>query len=380
VSPGGLPREQLPSFNSFLTFWRCIVSFNLSSGSTPSRNVGRSMIESLEKRVLLHDGPLQVTSVVADNRGEIIITLNQPIRPSNVNTGAVQMYTGGPDGIVGNQDDTRVTTMLNWQPTGNRIVIRAVDVPADTGYRVKLVSTRMETPDGDVHLDGEFTGTFPSGDGNSGGQGVSGGNFEFQVKNDFSATPISRWSTSEGVMNVRLLRDTTPRTFSNFRRYMDAGNFDNIFFTRSVPGFIIQGGSLQISPQNQVVEGPVRDPILNEFARSNTRGTIAMAKQGGDPNSATNQFFFNLGDNSGNLDAQNGGFTVFGDVVGSSGLAVMDAIAARPTEDLSDQIGPFAATDVSTVPIRGASADPLNPSRDLVTIRRISQLMRVVRL
>jgi peptidyl-prolyl cis-trans isomerase A (cyclophilin A) len=48
---------------------------------------------------------------------------------------------------------------------------------------------------------------------------------------------------------------------------------------------------------------------------SNLRGTIAMAKLGGDPDSATSEFFFNLADNSENLDNQNGGFTVFAQVI-----------------------------------------------------------------
>jgi cyclophilin family peptidyl-prolyl cis-trans isomerase len=328
----------------------------------------------------MHEGPLQVSSVIADNRGEMIITLNQAIRPSNVNTGAVQMYTAGPDGILANADDTRVTTQLNYQSTGNRIIIRST-LPADTGYRIKLVSTRIETPDGDVHLDGEFSGTFPSGNNLSGGQGVSGGNFEFQTKNDRSTRPVTRWSTSAGVMNVALFRDITPLTFSNFRTYADAGNFDNTFFTRSVPSFIIQGGSLQINDNNVVVEGPVRAAVQNEFNVSNTRGTIAMAKQGGNPNSATNQFFFNLADNGGTapngLDFQNGGFTAFGEVRGASGLATMDAIAGIPRQDLSGEIGPFAATDISTVPTTRTADVPLNPSRDLVVIRRIAQLMLI---
>jgi cyclophilin family peptidyl-prolyl cis-trans isomerase len=323
----------------------------------------------------MHTGPLQVTGVVADNRGEMIITLNQAIRASNVNTGAVQMYTAGPDGILANADDTRVTTQLNYQPTGSRIIIRST-LPADTGYRIKLVSTRIETPDADVHLDGEFSGTFPSGNNLSGGQGQSGGNFEFQTKNDRGTRPVTRWSTTAGVMNVALFRDITPITFSNFRRYADAGDFDNAIFTRSVADFIIQGGSLQINDNNAVVEGTVRAPIQNEFNVSNTRGTVAMAKQGGDPNSATNQWFFNLGDNSANLDNQNGGFTAFGEVRGASGLATMDAIAARPKQDLSAQIGPFAATDTTTVPVNGTVTD-LNPSRDLVVIRRIAQLMLI---
>jgi cyclophilin family peptidyl-prolyl cis-trans isomerase len=44
-----------------------------------------------------------------------------------------------------------------------------------------------------------------------------------------------------------------------------------------------------------------------------------MAKADGSPNSATCQWFFNLGNNSTNLDNQNGGFTVFGHVVRDTG-------------------------------------------------------------
>ena len=55
-----------------------------------------------------------------------------------------------------------------------------------------------------------------------------------------------------------------------------------------------------------------------------------MAKVGGDPNSATSQWFINLSDNSKNLDNQNGGFTVFGRVIGN-GIAVADEISSLKT-------------------------------------------------
>jgi cyclophilin family peptidyl-prolyl cis-trans isomerase len=344
-----------------------------STRPRPSNGLSSGLVESLERRVFLHN-PV-VTGVTADNRGEILVQFDSAsteIDPAGFNKNSVQVYTDGPDNIMANADDTRVPASVRFVQSNARLVVRAQVAP-DEGYRVKVVSSRVPVAPG-FRIDGEFTGTFPSGN------GTEGGNFEFQSKNDRGTRPRTRWSTSEGVINVTLFRDTTPRHFSNIRQYMDDGDYDNSFFTRSVDDFIVQGGSLQINAQNQIVEGQVRPAVQNEFNVSNTRGTVAMAKQGGDPNSATNQFFFNLGDNSENLDNQNGGFTVFGEVRGASGLAVMDAIAAKPTRDLTGQIGPFAATDISTVPVQQPGDDTLNPSEDLIIIRRVAQLVRAVPL
>ena len=113
-----------------------------------------------------------------------------------------------------------------------------------------------------------------------------------------------------------------------------------------------------LDPPGSVSLVPVDAPIQNEFSpeRSNVRGTIAYAKQGGNPNSATSQFFFNLGDNSGNLDNQNGGFTVFGEVLGDGDLDVLDAIAALPTSDQSTFFDQGAFTDLPVI-----VDDPANP-------------------
>jgi peptidyl-prolyl cis-trans isomerase A (cyclophilin A) len=362
-----------------------------------------NLLEALEGRVLMHEGPLKVHSVVADNRGEVLISMNQAIRASNVNTGSIQMYTAGPDNVLGTRDDTRVTTQLNYQPTGARVVIRS-ELPAGTGYRVKLVSARIGSADGHEKLDGEFNGSYPSGN------GVAGGNFEFQVKNDKTKTPLVRMSTEEGAVTLLLRGDAAPQTVNNFLGYANGGDYDNTFVTRSVPGFVLQMGSLQVNNKDQIVAGPVRAPVVNEFNISNTRGSIAMAKQAGDPNSATNQFFFNLGDNSQSLDMQNGGFTVFAQVTSAQGLAVMDALASHDVVALRNPASgagviPAAlggATDVTDVPVfdaRAVSGDEQNvapagqrpknrlvvtgafsPTDDLILIRRVATLMRVVRL
>jgi cyclophilin family peptidyl-prolyl cis-trans isomerase len=126
----------------------------------------------------------------------------------------------------------------------------------------------------------------------------------------------------------------------NFLRYVNntdfAGNYDNSAFHRLDKGFVLQGGGFKFNDAGTTTAAAfpaITDfpPVVNEPGISNTRGTIAMAKLGGNPNSATNEFFFNLADNGGappnGLDFQNGGFTVFGELT-ASGQAVVDDIEA----------------------------------------------------
>jgi uncharacterized protein (TIGR03437 family) len=143
-----------------------------------------------------------------------------------------------------------------------------------------------------------------------------------------------RFHTNLGDIDVALTPAVAPITVANFLSYVNKGTYNATIFHRSVSGFVIQGGGFQLQG-NSPVASAQDAPIKNEFNVSNTRGTIAMAKLGNDPNSATNQWFFNLGDNGANLDGQNGGFTVFGKIVNNAGLNVMDKIAAQPVYNLT---------------------------------------------
>jgi len=128
-----------------------------------------------------------------------------------------------------------------------------------------------------------------------------------------------------GPIEVELFDAVTPSTVTNFLFYADTNAYDQSFIHRSVPEFVIQGGGYKVSA-NQIVTVAANPPtVANEPGLSNLRGTIAMAKLGGQPDSATTQWFINVGDNTG-LDTNNGGFTVFGEVI--SGLANADAINA----------------------------------------------------
>ena len=167
----------------------------------------------------------------------------------------------------------------------------------------------------------------------------------------FAANTIVRmeitYGTNQGTVDIELYDDQAPITVANFLRYAGRGDYNNSIIHRNVPGFIIQGGGHTYLPnpftgQPVFFKIPADAPIQNEFSpsRSNIRGTITMAKLGGNPNSATSEWFFNLSDtNAANLDYQNGGFTVFGRVLTpapGTGMDVVDAIADPQTQKIFD--------------------------------------------
>jgi peptidyl-prolyl cis-trans isomerase A (cyclophilin A) len=145
-----------------------------------------------------------------------------------------------------------------------------------------------------------------------------------------------------------------PKTSANLQAYLTAKRYDNTFIHRSVPGFVLQGGANNVVTTGQGTSLPAVTTfaaVVNEYSagRSNLRGTIAMAKLGSSPNSATSQWFWSLADNSANLDNQNGGFTAFGRLLGASDLATLDAMAALPVSNASSSLGStFSALALSS--------------------------------
>lgn len=181
------------------------------------------------------------------------------------------------------------------------------------------------------------------------------------------AEPHVLLETSMGDIEIDLHADVAPGHVQNFLNYVNDGDYDLSFIHRSINNFIIQGGGFTYI-DSTLASVPTDTPIANEFAMSNLRGTIAMAKFGSDPNSATSQWFINLADNSANLDTQNGGFTVFATVV--QGMDIVDAIAALPLYDLD----PPPNTLFDNVPMRNTPlGDPVVFENHLVFIESASQ-------
>ena len=160
-----------------------------------------------------------------------------------------------------------------------------------------------------------------------------------------NATTVE-FQTILGSFEVNLTDEATPETVANFLNYVNNSDYTNSFIHRSVPNFVVQGGGFVFDSITPIIEIEANDPVINEPVFSNLRGTIAMAKLDGAPNSATNQWFINLIDNSANLDAANGGFTVFGQVVGD-GMQVVDAIETLSTFLFPSPFGEIPLIDFS---------------------------------
>ena len=142
--------------------------------------------------------------------------------------------------------------------------------------------------------------------------------------------PTIRFHTNLGDIDVTMIPASAPKTVANFLSYMNKGAYNNSIFHRSVrTGIsIVQGGGfrLQDGGRKEIDPDP---PVVNEPGVSNAPGTIAMAKFDGMPDSATSQWFFNVGNNTA-LNANNGGFTVFGRVANAASNNVLAKILAVP--------------------------------------------------
>ncbi|MFM7148315.1 MAG: peptidylprolyl isomerase [Gemmataceae bacterium] len=171
-----------------------------------------------------------------------------------------------------------------------------------------------------------------------------------------------RFVTNQGNINVELYDKDAPQTVANYFNYIKNDRYDNTVFHRHASNFVLQGGGFKFTenpPTGSTLTNVATYPtIQNEFSatRPNVKGTIAMAKLGGDPNSASNQFFFNLTDNTTTLGpTNNGGFTVFGKVVSDSDQATINKFTSFP----------YSRADKSSVnsawneiPLKGNPADP----------------------
>lgn len=125
-----------------------------------------------------------------------------------------------------------------------------------------------------------------------------------------------------GEIVIKFYYKDAPKTVENFIKLARRGFYDGLTYHRIIPGFMVQGGDpLGTGTGNA---GYTIDAEFNN--RSFKRGTLGMAR-GGDPNSASCQFFICLTrEKCKHLDNQ---YTAFGEVI--KGMDIVDKIAKIKT-------------------------------------------------
>lgn len=179
------------------------------------------------------------------------------------------------------------------------------------------------------------------------------------AKTDDPMHPRVKMETSLGDIVLQLDGEKAPVSVFNFLRYCDDGFYVNTVFHRVIPTFMIQGGGY--SPEMEEKKSGLRAGIFNEWKNGlkNERGTISMARLGGQPNSATAQFFINVVDNE-RLDRpqpDGAAYAVFGKVV--EGMDVVDKIKAvelmsHPKYPSPSPVTPKEAVVIKSVKVVGA--------------------------
>ncbi len=173
--------------------------------------------------------------------------------------------------------------------------------------------------------------------------------------------PVVVIDTSMGPIKIELFEEKAPITVKNFLSYVDDKFYDGTIFHRvmgkeNTPNksdFMIQGGGFEPGMKQKKTKDPIKNEGKNKV--SNERGTIAMARTN-DPDSATSQFFINVGDNSGSLDPNENnpaGYCAFGKVI--EGMDIVDKIKAVKTANKGGH-GNVPVEDIVIKSIRRADA------------------------
>lgn len=154
--------------------------------------------------------------------------------------------------------------------------------------------------------------------------------------------------TSKGLIFVELYPSIAPKTVDNFKSLVRSKYYQNMTFHRVIQNFMIQTGD----PTGTGNGGSPRT-IKGEFTNngfennlSHTRGVISMARQSGNMDSASSQFFIVQADST----FLDGDYAGFGKVI--AGMEVVDKIATVKTDDNDKPIATIELNNISFVNIK----------------------------
>ncbi len=145
------------------------------------------------------------------------------------------------------------------------------------------------------------------------------------------SNPVVVLETDRGTIKIKVLKAEAPITADNFLDLVHRGFYNNLSFHRYEPGFVIQGGDPTGTGRGNFIDPETHKsrtiPLeVKSDLRHDAAGVVAMAR-GGDPNSASCQFYITLGPAS----FLDGKYAVFGRVI--DGMSVVQQL--RPDDKMT---------------------------------------------
>jgi cyclophilin family peptidyl-prolyl cis-trans isomerase len=150
--------------------------------------------------------------------------------------------------------------------------------------------------------------------------------------------PIVVLHTTAGDIHIELETEKAPRTVANFLdNYVNTGFYEGTIFHHVEPGAFVAAGGYTAELEAKPPANPIHNEARNGL--SNSRGTVAMARDPFSAHSATCQFFINTADNPdldyrGDQTDADYGYCVFGRVV--EGMEIVDRLAKGQTTQQGD--------------------------------------------
>lgn len=133
--------------------------------------------------------------------------------------------------------------------------------------------------------------------------------------------------TELGPIDIAMMPEVAPESVRNFLNLVAIGALDTTTFSRTVKGFVIQGGNLGTSEKwgVELAKRMARKIPDEPGIIKHERGIVSMARSD-EPNSATTHFFILVGPGQ----HLNGKFAAFGTV--TKGIEVADQINQAPAD------------------------------------------------
>lgn len=134
--------------------------------------------------------------------------------------------------------------------------------------------------------------------------------------------------TELGAIEIAFMPEVAPEAVRNFLNLSATGALDTTTFSRTVKGFVIQGGNLATSEKwsAELAKRMTRKLPDEPGLVKHVRGIVSMARTD-EPNSSTTHFFILVGDGP----HLNSNFSAFG--TATKGIEVADAINQAPAQD-----------------------------------------------